>query len=129
MFLSSYRLRNGSNIQRPMLAIPRNSTMHSWMSRIYVYWLSKHDFYIRWCSNHLKITPPMILVDQELLSSSEHLSSLSSFRGDSCCSIYSFQHSVVSLFVSPLSFGHCLVSSSIYEFWLPLWYYKTFLQM
>jgi hypothetical protein len=27
----------------------------------------------------------------------------------------------------PFSFGHCVVCSSIYGFWLPLWYLKTIL--
>jgi len=29
------------------------------------------------------------------------------------------------LFFSPFSFGHCIVCSSIYVFWLPLWYLQT----
>jgi hypothetical protein len=32
------------------------------------------------------------------------------------------------LFFCPFSFGHCVVcSSSIYGFWLPLWYLQTLL--
>jgi hypothetical protein len=29
---------------------------------------------------------------------------------------------------NPLSFGHCVVCSSIYGFWLPLWYLQTLLK-
>ena len=27
----------------------------------------------------------------------------------------------------PFSFGHCIICSLIYSFWLPLWYHQTFL--
>ena len=70
------------------------------------------------------------LVEQELLTFPEHLSSPSVFSGvrvtrslvlyvcfvDRCLSFCSF------------SFGHCVVfSSSIYGFWLLLWYLQTLL--
>jgi hypothetical protein len=67
------------------------------------------------------------LVEQELLILPEHLSSPSVFSGvrvtrslvlyvcfvDRCLSFSTF------------SFGHCVVCSSIYGFWLPLWYLQT----
>jgi hypothetical protein len=70
----------------------------------------------------------MSLVEQELLTLTDHLSSPPVFRGvrvsrtlvlyvcfvDRCLSFYLF------------SFGHCVVcSSSIYGFWLTLWYLQT----
>jgi hypothetical protein len=70
------------------------------------------------------------LVEQELLTLQEHLSSPPVFSGvrvtrslvlcvcfvDRCLSFCIF------------SFGHCAVcSSSIYGFWLPLWYLQTLL--
>jgi hypothetical protein len=70
------------------------------------------------------------LVEQELLTLPEHLSSPPVFSGarvtrslvlyvcfiDRCLSFCTF------------SFGHCVVcSSSIYGFWLPLWYLQTLL--
>jgi hypothetical protein len=71
------------------------------------------------------------LVEQELLTLPEHLSSPPVFTGvrvtwslvlyvclvDCCLSFCTF------------SFGHCVVcSSSIYGFWLPLWYLQTLLK-
>ena len=77
-----------------------------------------------------RLTRQVSLVEQELLTLPEHLSSLPVFRGvrvtwslvlyvcivDRCLSLCTF------------SFGHCVVcSSSIYRFWLPLWYLQTLL--
>ena len=74
----------------------------------------------------------MSLVEQELHILPEHLSSPQVFGGvrvtrslvlyvcivDRCLSFCTF------------SFGHCVVcSSSIYEFWLPLWYLQTLLKL
>ena len=69
------------------------------------------------------------LVEQELLTLPEHLSSPPVFSGvrvtrslvlyvcvpDRCLSFCAF------------SFGHCVFSSSIYGFWLSLWYLQTLL--
>ena len=75
-----------------------------------------------------RLTRRVPLVEQELLTLPEHLSSSSIFSGvgvtpylvicvffvDRCLSFCTF------------CFGHCVVcSSSIYEFWLPLWYLRT----
>ena len=71
----------------------------------------------------------MPLVEQELLSFPEHLSLPPVFSGvhvtrslvlyvcfvDRCLSFCTF------------SFGHCVGCSSIYDFWLPLWYLQTLL--
>jgi hypothetical protein len=76
---------------------------------------------------HVTTVPP---VEQELLTLPEHLISPPIFSGirvtrslvlcvcfaDRCLSFCAF------------SFGHCVVcSSSIYGFWLPLWYLQTLL--
>ena len=75
-----------------------------------------------------RLTWQASLVEQELLTLPEHLSSLPVFNGicvtrslvlyvcfvDRCLSSCTF------------SFGHCVVcSSSIHGFWLPLWYLQT----
>ena len=77
-----------------------------------------------------RLTRRVPLVQQELLTLCEHLSSPLVFSGvrvtrslvlyvcfvDRCLSLCAF------------SFGHCVVySSSIYGFWLPLWYLQTLL--
>ena len=77
-----------------------------------------------------RLTQWVSLVEQELLTLLEHLSSPPLFSGvrvtwplvfcvcfvDRCLSYCTF------------SFGHCFVcSSSIYRFWLPLWYLQTLL--
>jgi hypothetical protein len=77
-----------------------------------------------------RLTRRVPLVEQELLTLPEHLSSPPVFSGvrvtrslvlyvcfvDRCLSFCTF------------SFGHCVVcSSSIYGFWLPLWYLQTLL--
>jgi hypothetical protein len=77
-----------------------------------------------------RLTRRVPLVEQKLLTLPEHLSSPSVFSGvrvtrslvlyvcfvDRCFSFCTF------------SFGHCVVcSSSIYGFWLPLWYLQTLL--
>ena len=53
------------------------------------------------------------------------------FRGTrcSCCSTFSFLCSVlwvVCLSLCTFSLAYCVFSSSIYGFWLPLWYLQTF---
>jgi len=77
-----------------------------------------------------RLTRRVPLVEQELLTLPEHLSSPPVFSGvrvtrslvlyvcfvDPCLSFCTF------------SFGHCVVcSSSMYGFWLPLWYLQTLL--
>ena len=77
-----------------------------------------------------RLTRRVPLVEQELITLPEHLSSPPAFSGvrvtrslvlyvcfvDRCLSFCTF------------SFGHCVVcSSSIYGFWLPLWYLQTLL--
>jgi hypothetical protein len=77
-----------------------------------------------------RLTWRVSLVEQELLTLPEHMSSPPVFSGvrvtrslvlyvcfvDRCLSFCTF------------SFGHCVIcSSSIYGFWLPLWYFKTLL--
>jgi hypothetical protein len=76
-----------------------------------------------------RLTRRVPLVEQELLTLPEHLSSPPVFSGvhvtrslvlyicfpDRCLSFCAF------------SFGHCVVCSSIYGFWLPLWLLQTLL--
>jgi hypothetical protein len=76
-----------------------------------------------------RLTRRVSLVEQELLTLPEHLSSPTVFSGvrvtrslvlyvcfvDRCLSFCTF------------SFGHYVVRSSIYGFWLPLWYLQTLL--
>ena len=76
-----------------------------------------------------RLTLRLSLVEQELLALPKHLSSPTDFIGvrvtrslvlyvcfvDRCLSFCTF------------SFGHCVVCSSIYGFWLPLWYLQTLL--
>jgi hypothetical protein len=70
------------------------------------------------------------LVDQELLTLPEHLSSPQAFsavrvtRSLVLCVWFADR----CLSFCPFSFGHCVVCSSpIYGFWLPLWYLQTLL--
>ena len=47
----------------------------------------------------------------------------SEFWWGSCCSIFSLLCSTVTVIICPFSLGHCIVGpSSLYGFWLPLWY-------
>jgi len=76
-----------------------------------------------------RLTRQVPLLEQELLALQEHLSSPPVFSGvrvtrylalcvcyvDRCLSIYTF------------SFGHCVVCSSIYGFYIPFWYLQTLL--
>jgi hypothetical protein len=70
------------------------------------------------------------LEEQELLTLPEHLSSLLVFSGvrvTRSLVIYIYIYFVDRcLSFCTFSFGHCVVcSSSIYGFWLPLWYLQT----
>jgi hypothetical protein len=72
----------------------------------------------------------MSLVEQELLTLPEHLSSPPVFSGvrvtRSLVLYVCFVDRCLSFF--PFSFGHCVFcSSSIYGFWLPIWYLQTLL--
>ena len=72
----------------------------------------------------------MPLVEQELLTLPEHLSSPPVFSGvrvtRSLVLYVCFVDRCMSFF--PFSFGHCVFcSSSIYGFWLPIWYLPALL--
>ena len=83
----------------------------------------------KWRCFEFRLTRRVSLVEQELLTLPEHPSSPLVFSGvrltrslvlcvcfvDRCLSFCLF------------SFGHCVVCSSIYGFWLPLWYLQTLL--
>ena len=98
----------------PLVASTSRSFPHSWLITGFV----------------TRLTRRVPLVEQELLTHPEHLSSPQVFRVvrvtrslvlcvcfvDRCLSFCTF------------SFGHCVVcSASIYRFWLPLWYLQTLL--
>jgi hypothetical protein len=75
-------------------------------------------------------TPRVPLVDQELLTLPGHLSSLMVISGVRVTRSLALCICFVDhcLFFCSFSFGHCVVcSSSIYGFWLPLWYLQTLL--
>ena len=68
------------------------------------------------------------LVEQELFLLPEHMSSPPVFSGVRVTRSLVLRVCFVDrcLFFCTFSFGHCVVcSSSIYRFWLPLWYLQT----
>ena len=78
-----------------------------------------------------RLTRRVSLVEQELLTLPEHLSSPPGFSGlrvtRSLVLYVCFVDRCLSL--CPFSFGYCVVcSSSIYGFWLRLWYLQTLCQ-
>ena len=77
-----------------------------------------------------RLTRRVPLVEQELLILPEHLSSPPVFSGVRVTRSLVLYVCFVDrcLFFCSFSFGHCVVcSSSIYRFWLPLWYLQTLL--
>jgi hypothetical protein len=77
-----------------------------------------------------RLTRRVPLVEKELLTHSEHLSSPPVFSGVRVTRSLVLYVCFVDRCLSfcTLSFGHCVVySSSIYGFWLPLWYLQTLL--
>ena len=91
-------------------------------------WWHTHTTYYHWVCTY--INQRLALVEQKPLTLPEHPSS------PSVCSGVHVTRSLVlcvcfvdrCLFFCTNSFGHCVVcSSSIYRFWLPLWYLQTLL--
>jgi len=77
-----------------------------------------------------RLTRRVSLVEQEFLTLPEHLSSLQIFSGVRVTRSLVLYVCFVDRFLSfcTFSFGHCVVcSSSIYGFWLPLWYLQALL--
>ena len=75
-----------------------------------------------------RLTRRVPLVEQELLTLPEHLSSSLVFSGVRVTRSLVLYVCFVDHWLSfcTFSFGHCVVcSSSIYGFWLPLWYLQT----
>ena len=71
-----------------------------------------------------RLTWRVSLVEQELLTLPEHLSSPLVFSGVRVTQSLVFYVCFVD--VCTFSFGHCVVCSSwIYRFWIPLWYLQT----
>ena len=73
-----------------------------------------------------RVTRQVSLVEQELLSLPKYLSSPPVFSGVRVAWSLSVLCSVLYIVVCPVSFRHCVFCpSSIYGFWLPLWYIQT----
>ena len=80
-----------------------------------------------WLSNEY-VAPRVPLVEQELLTLSEYFSSPTVFSGIRVTRSLALCVCFVDRYLSncTFSFGHYVVcSSSIYGFWLPLWYLQT----
>jgi hypothetical protein len=78
-----------------------------------------------------RLTRRVPLVEQELLTLPEHLSSPPVFTRVRVTRSLVLYVCFVDrcLFFCTFSFGHCVVySSSIYGFWLPIWYLQTLLK-
>jgi len=117
---------NGSIHFLYLVIVQITSTTGSSKTMYYTFQSFSYSWLITGCVTRL--TRRVSLVEQELLTLPEHLSSPSVFSGgrvtrslglcvcfvDRCLSFCTFL------------FDHCVVcSSSIYEFWLPLWYLQT----
>jgi hypothetical protein len=95
----------------PLIVNPSRSFLRSWLIIGFV----------------TRLTRRLSLVEHELLTLSEHLSS------PPVCSWVRVTRSLVlyvcfvdrCLSFCTFSFGHCFVCSSIYGFWLALWYLQT----
>jgi hypothetical protein len=77
-----------------------------------------------------RLTRRVSLVEQELPTLSKHLSSPPVFSGVRVSQSLVLYECFIDCCLSfcTLSFGHCVFcSSSIYGFWLPLWYLQTLL--
>ena len=91
--------------------------------------------YIGWTLNwHVgkRLTRRVPLVEQELLTLPEHLSSPPVFNGVRVTRSLVLYVCFVDHHLSfcPFTFGHCVVCPSlIYGFWLPLWYLQTLLSI
>jgi hypothetical protein len=76
-----------------------------------------------------RLTRQMLLVQQELLTLPEHPRSPPVFSGvrviRSLAWCVCFVYRCLSC---TFSFGHCVVCSLIYGYWLPLWYLQTLLK-
>ena len=77
-----------------------------------------------------RLTRRVPIVEQELLNLQEHLSSPPAFSGVRVTRSLDLSVCLVDRCLSfcPFSFGHCVVSSSIYGFWWSLWYLQTLLK-
>jgi hypothetical protein len=99
----------------PLVVSTSRSFPHSWLITGFVTWLTRR----------------VPLVEQDLPTFPEHLNPPTVFSGvrvtRSLLLCVCFVDRCLSF--CPFSFGHCVVcSSSIYEFWLPLWYLQTLLR-
>ena len=77
-----------------------------------------------------RLTQRVSLVEQELLTLSDHLSSPPVLIGVRITrSLVLFVYFVDRWFFFPFAFGHYVVCPPIYGFWLPLWYFQTLLTL
>ena len=76
-----------------------------------------------------RLTRWVPVVEQEMLTFPEHMSSPPVFSGVRVTRSLTLYVCFVDCCLSccTFSFGHCVVCSSIYGFWLPLWYLQTLL--
>jgi hypothetical protein len=76
-----------------------------------------------------RLTRRVPLVEQELPTLPDHLSSSPVFSGDRVTRSLVLYVCFPDRYLSfcAFSFGHCVFCSSIYGFWLPLWYLQTLL--
>jgi hypothetical protein len=75
------------------------------------------------CSRSARLTRRVPLVEQKLLTIPEHLSVIRVARSSVLCVCFVDR----CLSFRTFSLGHCVVCSSIYRFWLPLWYLSSYL--
>ena len=88
------------------------------------------DYIVLYVTDFVTIATRRVpLVEQELLTLSEHPFFTSGFQWCSCCSIFSFLCSVLQIVVYPVSVGHCIVCPMIYSDYPSniFWYLQTLL--
>ena len=91
----------------------------------------EHNFHMAWYSCHLTLTRRVSLVEQEVSTLPQHMCSPAVFVWVRVawslffCACFVYRCLSFCIF----SFDHCTVcSSSVYGFFLPLWYLQTFLK-
>ena len=93
--------------------------------------MTTQSFPHSWCITGFvaRVTRRLPLVEQELITLPEHLSSSSVVSEVRVNRSLLFVQCFVDRCLSfcPFSFGYCVVCHSTYRFWLPLWYLQAFL--
>ena len=97
---------------------------------IIIHDLFKMFYHIKWCWYHLKVTCQGSLMEQDMLTFPEHLSSQPVFIGilvaQSLVFGVAFCRSLFVLLFVLFLFCHYVVCTSVYGFLLQLWYLPTF---